>query len=135
MKIRRVVAGLVMAVLAVVGVRYVTAVDTTGQGWNETYDTVSVTVTNGSTLGLIFPKMIVTPTGQANNGTNTVTLATPFPFKFPVVIMLPSTATNALKIAEGAVFQHPGGIILDVDTVTNAVIIIPCSTNVAVAIR
>lgn len=104
--------------------------------WDDTSDAVvSLTVTNGSVVGLIAPKMILTPTGQANNGTNTITLKTPFPFKDETIIMVAGSATNRIKIAADTTFLRSADLIMIDATATKAVVIKPVATDVCAALN
>jgi hypothetical protein len=105
--------------------------------WDDTNgdQVVRLTVTNGSVVGLIAPKMILTPTGQAANGTNTITLATPFPFKSETVIMVADSSTNRIKIAAGTTFLRSADLIMIDATATEAVVIKPVATNVCAALN
>ncbi len=77
--------------------------------WNDTYDAVSITVTNGMEIGLIGRKLILTPT-SATGGTNALTLATPFPFKGECVIKVKTGTTNHITFATNAVIRASGNI-------------------------
>ena len=104
--------------------------------WDDTSDAVvSLTVTNGMSVGLIAPKMILTPTGQAANGTNTITLKTPFPFKSETIIMIAGSATNRIKIAASTTFLRSEDLVLIDATATKAVVIKPVSTTVCAALN
>jgi hypothetical protein len=133
-KLGRLIAG--AAVLGAVAA-YVTAAEPeTRKPWDDTLDeVVSLTVTNGSVVGLIAPKMILTPTGQANNGTNTITLKTPFPFKDETIIMVADSSTNRIKIAASTTFLRSADLIMIDATATEAVVIKPVSTNVCAALN
>lgn len=79
--------------------------------WNDTYDAVSITVTNNMVIGLIGKKLILTPTG-GGNGTNALTVTTPFPFKGECVIKVKAGTTNHITIATNAVLRASGNIAL-----------------------
>jgi hypothetical protein len=133
-KFGRLIAG--AAVLGAVAA-YVTAAEPeTRKPWDDTLDdVVSLTVTNGSVVGLIAPKMILTPTGQPANGTNTITLKTPFPFKDETIIMVAGSATNRIKIAADTTFLRSADLIMIDATATKAVVIKPVSTTVCAALN
>jgi hypothetical protein len=79
--------------------------------------------------------MILTPTGQANNGTNTITLKTPFPFKDETIIMVADSSTNRIKIVAGTTFLRSADLIMIDATATEAVVIKPVSANVCAALN
>jgi hypothetical protein len=79
--------------------------------WNDTYDAVSLTVTNGMAIGLIGRKLILTSTTVAS-GTNALTISTPFPFTGEVVIKVKTGTTNHITIATNANIRASGNIAL-----------------------
>lgn len=107
------------------------------RGWDNTVtdEVVSLTITNGMSVGLIAEKMILTPTGQAANGTNTITLKTPFPYKGITIIEVADSATNRIKIAASTTFLRSADLIMIDGTATEAVVIKPVSTNVSAALN
>jgi hypothetical protein len=133
-KIAAMVAGMVM--VALVGLA-IASPDEYKRGWDNavTDEVVSLTITNGMTVGLLAEKMILTPTGQEANGTNTITLKTPFPFKGITVIEIAASATNRIKIAASTTFLRSADLIMIDATATKAVVIKPVSTNVCAALN
>lgn len=106
----------------------------TRRPWNDTYDAISMTVTNGSTIGLIGQKLILTGTGGALNGTNTITVTTPFPFRGECVIKAAAGSTNRIAIATNAVMRSSATILLVPDTVADTVIYYVTATNKAIVV-
>ena len=99
--------------------------------WNDTYDAVSLSVTNGMAIGLIGRKLILTSTTVAS-GTNALTLTTPFPFKGEVVIKVKAGTTNHITIATNNVLRASGNISLSPVTqvgMSDTVILYVTDTN------
>ena len=102
--------------------------------WNDTYDAVSLTVTNGSTIGLIAPKMLLTCVGGTNGATGTITVTTPFPFKGPCIIKAATGGTNSIAIASNAVMRSSATVTLGPDTTADTIVYYVTATNKASAI-
>ena len=122
-----------MLVVTTIAVVCTAAPQETTSPWNDTYDAVSVTVTNGMAIGLIGQKLILTSTTIAS-GTNALTLTTPFPFKGPCVIQVKSGTTNHITFATNTVLRASGNITLVPGGVNDTVILSTVSTNKALVI-
>ena len=126
-------AAAIIALAAYSFVRPVTAAEETSDPWTD-YQTVSLTVTNGMSLSLMADMMILTPTGQANNGTNTLKFVTPFTTRKPCVVQIADTATNRILFAQNTKFIASADVVMIANSATRVKVFMPTSTTNVVAL-
>jgi len=128
------VLGMLVGLLAPTGETRAGAQETTDP-WNDTYDAIALSVTNGMQIGLIGRKLILSPSGQVANGTNTLTLKTPFPFKGECIVKVASGCTNRVGFATNAVVRASSTPqVLIPDTGADTIILYVTATNKAIVV-
>lgn len=95
-----------------------------------TVNSATLTTTNGQAVVLSAQVTIITPTGEANNGTNIVTLALPYTVDRQYTIVIATGVTNLFRLADdGATMALGSDVELDA---TDMVELLMTSTNTAV---
>jgi hypothetical protein len=90
---------------------------------------VSATATNGATLTLTSRYTLLAGTGQANNFTNTVTIADPGTAGITRTIMVTRASTNLILIAESADNVDLGAASREMDNLDNLTLFAETTTN------
>jgi hypothetical protein len=98
---------------------------------------VSLDVTNGATIYLIHPRIVLHSHGGADLTTNAVTIARPYYIPGSVLIRLDLTSTNSVSFADngnvlslgGTVGLHTNGCLLLEVTATNCAAMVSSSAN------